>query len=138
MILSRIYNKLNKNKREDLVCGLVGGLIFGLICGIVSGLIFGLAFGLAFGLVCGFVCGLIGGLTCGLVFGLVYGLVGGLVCGLFVILTNFTEALSFIQGALSIIGFLVVLFGLGISIILNVAYENLLKENNILEKEGEQ
>ena len=74
MIISKIYNKLSKSKKEDLVWGLIGGLVSGLIGGLVLGLVLGL------------------------VWGLVLGLVLGLVWGLIVILTNFTEALPFIQG----------------------------------------
>jgi len=51
MIISKIYNKLNKSQREDLVVGLILGL--------VGGLIFGLAWGLAGGLVGGLVWGLV-------------------------------------------------------------------------------
>ena len=106
MIISKIYNKLSKEKQEEfvvgLVLGLVGGLVGGLVLGLVGGLVVGLVGVLVGVLVWGLVWGLVGGLVLGLVGGLVGGLAGGLVVGLVwglvVVLVNFKEALPFISG----------------------------------------
>ena len=97
MILSKIYNNLSEDNKDGFVFGFVYGLVFGFVCGLV------------FGLFCGLVYGLVFGFVCGLVFGFVYGLV--------VILTNFTEALPFINGVLPIIGLI-----LGIFILVEIFY----------------
>lgn len=124
MILSKIYNKLDKDKKEDLVFGLFGGLIYGLIYGLFFGLVGGLIYGL-FG-------GLFGGLVGGLVGGLFFGLFGGLVGGLVVILTNFTEALPFIQGALPIIFLIFGLFLL-IEILFWLSPKEKVKKKNVVK-----
>jgi hypothetical protein len=63
MFLRMLYDRLDKDLKQNFVGGLVGGLV----CGLVGGL----------------VCGLVGGLVFGLVGGLVFGLVSGLVVGVF-------------------------------------------------------
>ena len=102
MIISKIYSKLNKEEKEGLAWGLVWGLAWGLVVGLAWGLAWGLVWGLAWGLV----WGLVWGLACGLVAGLVWGLAWGLV----VILTNFTEALPFINGLLPILILIGIIF----------------------------
>ena len=99
MILSKIYNKLSEEQKEDFV--------FGLVLGLVWGLVFGLVFGLVWGLV----------------WGLVFGLVGGLVGGLVVILFNLKEALPFLIGFYPIL-FLIV----GIIIIFEIMFWLMPKE----------
>ena len=39
MIISKIYNKLSKEKQEEFVVGLVLGLVWGLVGGLVGGLV---------------------------------------------------------------------------------------------------
>lgn len=51
MIIQKIYNKLNKEQKEDFVYGLICGLILGLVWGLVYGLVGGLVYGLVYGLV---------------------------------------------------------------------------------------
>ena len=103
MIISKIYNKLNKSQKEDVVVGLVLGLVWGLVVGLVYGLD--------------------GRLVGGLVGRLVWGLVGGLVWGLVVILINFKEALPFLIGFYPIL-FLIV----GIVILIEILFLLMPKE----------
>jgi hypothetical protein len=104
MIISKIYNSVSEEDRENLTLGLIFGLTLGLTLGLTSGLIFGLTLGLIFGLTSGLIFGLTLGLTLGLTSGLIFGLTSGLtlelifglIFGLIVILVNFKEALPFL------------------------------------------
>lgn len=101
MILSRIYNKFGEE--EDFLFVLGSALVSGLFSGLVSSL----SFGLLWGLVSGLLFGLVWSLSCGLLWGLVFSLFGGLLFGLvfgsMVILTNFSEALPFINGLIPVL-----------------------------------
>ena len=55
-----------KEKKDDLICGLICGLIGGFICGLIGGFLWGLVWGLIGMLVWGLVWGLIGGFIWGL------------------------------------------------------------------------
>jgi len=70
MIISKIYNRINKIKNSDLR----EGLLWGLLGDLFGGLLWGLSLGLLGGLLWGLSLGLLGGLLLGLRWGLLWGL----------------------------------------------------------------
>ncbi len=98
MIISKIYDKIDI---DGVILGILFGCISGVFLGSVSGIVYGLLWGIIFGVIFSFILGF--GFEPGFDSYFVAGISFWSTCSFMVILINFSEAFSFINGVMPIL-----------------------------------